>query len=332
MDTTILDTKLRPFTLEDAQATVDLFNACSQALFGWDNCDLNDLMNDWTSPGMEVEEMIRVIEDEQGQIIGYVDVWDISQPHVSKYVWAVLHPDHWDEVLYREMLAWAENLARERIKLAPQGTRVIMSQGTSNKDIHRKKALESYGFKLVRHFFQMEISFTEKPQSPNIPEGFRIDPINLNVDFENALLALEDGFQDHWGHIERPIEEVMKQWNHRMENDENFDPSLWFLAKSGNEIAGVCYCTPKTVEDPNMGWVNLLCVRRPWRRMGLGRSLLLTAFNAFYKRGKQSAGLGVDASSLTNATRLYENAGMHVTQQYDTYEMELRSGKDLATA
>jgi mycothiol synthase len=38
----------------------------------------------------------------------------------------------------------------------------------------------------------------------------------------------------------------------------------------------------------------------------------------------------VDASSLTNATRLYERAGMHITQQYDTYELEIRSGKDLA--
>jgi len=39
----------------------------------------------------------------------------------------------------------------------------------------------------------------------------------------------------------------------------------------------------------------------------------------------------VDAASLTNATRLYEKAGMHVTRQYDTYEKELRPGKSLAT-
>jgi len=41
-------------------------------------------------------------------------------------------------------------------------------------------------------------------------------------------------------------------------------------------------------------------------------------------------GLGVDSTSLTNATRLYEKAGMHVDRQYDTYEYELRQGKDLA--
>jgi hypothetical protein len=34
-------------------------------------------------------------------------------------------------------------------------------------------------------------------------------------------------------------------------------------------------------------------------------------------------GLGVDAASLTGATRLYEKAGMHVTRRYDTYEKVL---------
>lgn len=80
-----------------------------------------------------------------------------------------------------------------------------------------------------------------------------------------------------------------------------------------------------------MGWVSQLCVRKPWRQQGLGMALLLTAFNEFYRRGKKRAGLGVDATSLTNATRLYEKAGMHVTQKYNTYELELRPGKDLAT-
>jgi hypothetical protein len=35
--------------------------------------------------------------------------------------------------------------------------------------------------------------------------------------------------------------------------------------------------------------------------------------------------------NLTGATRLYERAGMHVALQHDTYEKELRAGKDLRT-
>jgi hypothetical protein len=41
-------------------------------------------------------------------------------------------------------------------------------------------------------------------------------------------------------------------------------------------------------------------------------------------------GLGVDADSLTGATRLYEKAGMHVVRELATYEKELRAGEELA--
>ena len=47
----------------------------------------------------------RVIEGEHGNIIGYIDVFDIMNPHVIKYVWGVMHPDHWDKELYRSLLA-----------------------------------------------------------------------------------------------------------------------------------------------------------------------------------------------------------------------------------
>jgi mycothiol synthase len=50
-----------------------------------------------------------------------------------------------------------------------------------------------------------------------------------------------------------------------------------------------------------------------------------------YERGQKKVALGVDAASLTGATRLYERAGMHVARQYDTYEKELRPGRDLST-
>jgi ribosomal protein S18 acetylase RimI-like enzyme len=65
--------------------------------------------------------------------------------------------------------------------------------------------------------------------------------------------------------------------------------------------------------------------------MGLGLALLRHSFDEFYRRGKRKGGLGVDAGSLTGATRLYERAGMRVARQYSIYEKELRPGVDLST-
>jgi hypothetical protein len=41
--------------------------------------------------------------------------------------------------------------------------------------------------------------------------------------------------------------------------------------------------------------------------------------------------LGVDAQSLTGATRLYERAGMRVVRESREYELLIRDGRDLRT-
>ena len=191
--------------------------------------------------------------------------------------------------------------------------------------------MEAYGFSLVRHFYRIK-ELGSNPQLPVLPEGIKVTTIDINTELKAALLALDDGFKDHWGHVDRPIDDRLVEWQHYLQTDKNFDPTLWFLAKSEGQIAGVIRCNPRTVEDPQMGWVFQLCVRQPWRHQGLGMALLLTAFAEFYRRGNKRVGLIVDAASPTNATRLYEKAGMHIARQTDTYEFELRPGERLDTA
>jgi GNAT superfamily N-acetyltransferase len=90
-------------------------------------------------------------------------------------------------------------------------------------------------------------------------------------------------------------------------------------------------CKYKAWDDPELGWVASLSVRRPWRGQGLGLALLILSFRELYRRGQGKVGLMVDANSLTGATRLYEKAGMHTdsARQMTIYEKELRPGIDL---
>jgi hypothetical protein len=39
----------------------------------------------------------------------------------------------------------------------------------------------------------------------------------------------------------------------------------------------------------------------------------------------------VDAQNLTGALRVYESVGMRPVRQFNTFEKELRAGKDLST-
>jgi ribosomal protein S18 acetylase RimI-like enzyme len=78
-----------------------------------------------------------------------------------------------------------------------------------------------------------------------------------------------------------------------------------------------------------LGWVGTLGVRCPWRKKGLGLALLQHSFDEFYKRGRSTIGLGVDASNPTGATRLYQRAGMYIASEFLTFEKELRPGKEV---
>ncbi len=92
------------------------------------------------------------------------------------------------------------------------------------------------------------------------------------------------------------------------------------VAWDGDEIAGLSLCRSSEGGDPDLGWVDILAVRRPWRRRGLALALLLHSFHELRARGRPRVGLGVDAENLTGAVRLYERAGMAPTQQHDVYE------------
>ena len=143
--------------------------------------------------------------------------------------------------------------------------------------------------------------------------------------------ARNDAFRDHWGYVETPFDEGFALWQHETKSKPHHDPTLFFLIVEGDEIIGYALCEPTITDYPDMGWIDNLAIRRPWRRRGLATALLQHIFSEFYRRGISKVGLGVDADSLTGAVRLYERAGMHRFRQYDTYEKEFRAGRDLTT-
>ena len=169
---------------------------------------------------------------------------------------------------------------------------------------------------------------------PVWPEGIILRTFDLERDAEAIYRAEVDSFRDHFGFIEEPFDEGFERFKHFQINYEGFDPTLWFLAMDGRsaEIAGINLCRPHSdaYDDPDLGWVGTLGVRRPWRKRGIGLALLRHSFNEFYRRGKRKVGLGVDAQNLTGALHLYESAGMHVHRVFDFFEKELRAGTEIS--
>lgn len=169
---------------------------------------------------------------------------------------------------------------------------------------------QANGYHEVRRFWDMWIELAEDPPEPAIAaETFGED------DARAFHAALEEAFSDHWEH--HP--ESFGEWWDRQRQRENYDPSIWFLIRDGDEVAAVC----RNEERPEGGYVGALGVRRPWRGKGYGKALLLHSFREFRRRGHTSASLGVDAANPTGATQLYESVGMRAEEEYIVWEKML---------
>jgi len=320
----------RPATMDDLEAAVALLNACSMELVGKARHDVEGMRTEWGFHTFNLETDTRVVIAPGGELVGYIEVWD-SEPHVRLYSFGRVHPEYRGQGIGATLCQWVEARARQAIPKAPEGARVVTLQGALSTDTPARELLKKRNYRLVRHTFRMVIEMEAPPPEPAVPEGITIRPYLPGQETRAVVLAVRDAFQDHWGYVEQPVEQEYKEWMHWIANHPRYDPSLWFVAMDNKEIAGLSLCDPKTTEDPEMGYVDMLGVRRPWRRRGLGLALLRHSFGEFYRRGTRRVCLGVDAQSLTGATRLYEKAGMHVQRQYVSFEKELRPGKDFST-
>lgn len=322
---------LRPTTMDDLEESVDMFNACSTHMIGKNEVTLSDVRAEWLLPDFDLETASRVAVDSRGRLVGYVEVWDIDQLPVDIWVWARVHPEYEGLGIGTALMNWAEQRARQVVGRVPEDLRVVMRSGTYNGYEPAQTLFENMGMKPVRHFLTMAIELDEKPPEPQWPDGVSVRSMTGLDEAREVVWAVKDAFRDHWGYVDQPFEQELEHWLHFIKHDERFDPDLWFLAMDGDEIAGVSLCVGESSEDKDMGWVRTLGVRRPWRRQGLGLALLHYTFGEFFRSGRARAGLGVDAASLTGATRLYDRAGMRPIRQFDTFELELRPGRDIRT-
>jgi mycothiol synthase len=320
----------RPAAMRDADEAVAMFNVCSAELTGETPHDVDEQRVEWRTPRFDLERDARVVLGPKGDVVGYAEVWDTDEPHVRVYSWGRVHPEHRGLGLGSALLAWEEERARDAIARAPDGARVSLSHGALVRDERTRRLLEARGFQIVRHFCRMVIEMGDLPPEPEWPVGLTVRSFDPEKDLEATVRSVRDAFSDHWGHVDSPYEEELAQWRHWISEEKDFDPSIWYLAVADGEIVGTCLCWPKRHEDPEMGWIDILGVLRGWRRRGLALALLRHAFREFYRRGKRKVGLGVDATSLTGANRLYEKAGMKTVRESLAFEKELRPGRDLA--
>jgi len=296
--------EIRPARREDLDATVEMLNEHSRRLHGSDDVTPGDLLQYWESPNVDLRQDVLVIENDSG-IVGYADV-GLHGEHVWLDVRAT------DAESLPDLLLAIENVAAAKM---PEPSLM----GYTSEDDEPLRALYARsGYDLVRHSYRMRIEVDGERSEPEWPDGVSVRTMREGEE-RRIYDAHNASFTGTWMFHPEPYD----VWLHWFAQDPAFDPSLWFVAEQGDDVAGIVIARPAEFE-PGLGWIRILGVVPEHRRRGLGQCLLRHTFNEFARRGFDAVGLGVDAQNPTGAVRVYERAGMRVERTNLLFEKHQR--------
>ncbi len=291
---------VRPLTPDDLPAMAAFLARDEERLTGKPSKIVESDVREWTSLA-DLEHDSWVAEDESGFA---AVAWMHSSDDVGVGIVAV------------SLRAQASGVGEEFVEYTEQRARAHgaarMHQFALGLDTYALELLAGRGYQDVRHFYDMAIELTERP---DLTSEVEIESLRAE-EAEAFYAALDAAFQDHWEHHSQPFAE----WWERHSASPNLDLSLWLLIRSDGEIAAVAR---NEANRNGGGYVGALGVRREFRGRGYAKALLYRTFAEFWDRGLPRVTLGVDATNPTGATHLYESVGMHVEAENIVYEKAL---------
>lgn len=299
----------RPYAGEaDLQLVADFLNQCEAHDQVDEGTSPSELRDEFNSPTFDPGRDIRIWEDNDGTMLAFAQIWiPAAGEVVDGYVWFKVHPEHRDGTIESEIFAWSAERMREVGR--ERNVRVQLRSGARTDKPDRIAVLEQHGFTVNRYFLRMARDLHEPIAEPTLPDGFTIRVLAGTHEAAAWVDMFNGSFIDHWNHHPKTVDERL-HW--MSEEIYRADQDLIAVAPDGT-FAAFAFCGVNDQENGrtgrNEGWIDLLGTRRGYRSMGLGRAILLAALQCLKADGVDTAVLGVDADSLTGATRLYESVG-----------------------
>lgn len=302
----------------DLQPLTDFFNVCEAHYKLDEGISVEELRDEFGSPHLDVERDVRVWEDGDGAIIGFGQLWiPASGDVVDGYLWFKVHPEHCDGTVESEIFAWGAERMREVGR--ERGVKVQLRTGARLDQTDTIALIEQHGFAVSRYFLRMARSLHDPIPEPMLPDGFAIRSVAGMGEARDWIEMFNQSFIDHWNHHDKTVEERLHWMSESMYSAER---DLIAVASDGT-MAAFAFCMINAEENKRTGrregWIGLLGTRRGFRKIGLGRAILLAGLHCLKAEGMDTALLGVDAESLTGATRLYESVGFQPVQKSASY-------------
>ncbi|MCY4063730.1 MAG: GNAT family N-acetyltransferase [Chloroflexi bacterium] len=322
----------RALTLDDARRCAEISTAVSACAGAGERFQPRDLRAEWTEPNFDLSASSLGAADAQGRLIAFAVFFATQEPPVRPYFNWGLDPAHGDPKLRAKLLSWAIDRGKSVIASCPPDARVSLWGGAYRGYSADESALHEAGFSPGRLWHEMHIDMIERPAAVALPNGFVIRPYCHEADLPILVDLVRDSFSDHYGHIEQSFERDLEMFRHWLDSSPVFDPDRVLLAmdEATGIVAGGVVPLREYQRRPGVGYIDMVGVRRAYRRRGLASAMLIQSFAEYWDRGIKAVCLEVDGESLTNALALYERVGMRVQHSFVSYEKLLRDGVELA--
>lgn len=307
---------MRAYRPGDGATLAELQNAENEAdRISWRTT--GEEMENWfrrPTPGFDAERDVLVVEAD-GQPVATADVaWvDTTDGFREFRIGCSVHPDHRRRGIGRWLLRTCEERAAARVREQPTERPLVLGTWCPEPRSGAIALMAQEGYLPARYFFDMECPSLDGIVLPPMPEGLEVRPVG-DDQLRQLWTADVEAFADHWGGFDAS-DARFEAWL----ADPKFDPTLFVIGWDGDEIAGGVINEINEAENTALGrkqgWLASVFVRRPWRRRGLGRALVIRSLAVLRDRGMTSAGLGVDADNANEALRLYTECGFEVSMK-----------------
>lgn len=208
----------------------------------------------------------------------------------------------------RAILRWTEERQRQvASELAEAGPHLFQVE-IRDSEQGMAELLLGEGYVVARRWYQMTQPLAGEIPATPLPEGLEVRPVTPDQ-YPQIWAADVEAFRDHWGFAEPPAG-AYEEWQ---EDPIAMQTELWQIAWDGDQVAGQVRSFINHTENAEQGrlrgYTECISVRRPWRRRGLARALILNSLRILKEQGMTEAALGVDTQNTSGALRLYERCG-----------------------
>ena len=264
-----------------------------------------------------------VIAELDGAFAGYARVeWNDSNDGERWYEGVcIVDPAFRRRGLGTALLDWSE---RRRLEIAA-------GHAASGEAVDRPRALTTFlfdgdlggavllgraGYRPFRRFASMTRPDLDDIPTAPLPDGLAIRPISRDMAAMRQVFDADaEAFRDHFGWTDATDERFAE-----FVEEPDLDPSLWLVAFDGDEVAGgVLNGIHRTPDGDRDGWLDSVFTRRPWRRRGLARALIVRSLSLLRERGLSAVSLGVDLANANQALELYESCGFRAVSRATAY-------------